>query len=110
MTTHHFLTHLEHERIHAAIKRAEKGTSGDIVVFITHKKAPDALAAAQEVFQRRHHKGLAKDNSQPRADCAGRSPTPPAPPSPEVRHGQDPADFSLAAQPHLRGRRRPGAA
>ncbi len=63
MTTRHFLNYLEHERIHAAIKRAEKGTSGDIVVFITHKKAPDALAAAQEVFRRRHLKGSAKDNT-----------------------------------------------
>ncbi len=63
MTTHHFLTHLEHERIHAAIKRAEAGTSGDIVVFITHKKAPDALAAAHEKFKRlRLHKAT-NDNS-----------------------------------------------
>lgn len=63
MRTYHFLNHLEHERIRAAIQRAEKGTSGEIVVYITHKKAPDALATAQEVFKRRYLKRTAKDNT-----------------------------------------------
>jgi uncharacterized membrane protein len=59
----HFLSKLENERIHEAIRKAETGTSGDIVVFISHKEAPDALAAAQEVFVRRHLKDAADDNS-----------------------------------------------
>ncbi len=63
MTTKHFLNHLEHERIHRAIQRAESGTSADIVVYITRKKAPDALAAAHEVFTRRHLDKAANDNS-----------------------------------------------
>jgi uncharacterized membrane protein len=63
VTTKHFLNHLEHERIQRAIQRAEAGTSGDIVVFITHKKAPDPVAAAQEVFTRRHLNKAANDNS-----------------------------------------------
>ncbi len=63
MTTKHFLNHLEHERIHRAIQRVEKDTSADIVVYITRRKAPDALAAAHEVFTRRHLDKAAKDNS-----------------------------------------------
>jgi uncharacterized membrane protein len=61
--TRHFLNKLEHARIHDAIHKAEMGTSGDIVVFITHQAAPDALAAAQEVFTRRHLEKAADDNS-----------------------------------------------
>ena len=46
--TRHFLNELEHARVHEAIRKAETGTSGDIVVCITHKAVPDALAAAQD--------------------------------------------------------------
>ena len=63
MKTRHFLNKLEHERIHETIRAAETGTSGDIVVYITHKPAPEALAAAQEVFTRRHLEKTADDNS-----------------------------------------------
>jgi uncharacterized membrane protein len=51
--TTHFLSTLEHEHIKRAIERAEQHTSADIVVYITHKEAPDALAAAKEVFTTR---------------------------------------------------------
>jgi uncharacterized membrane protein len=61
--TKHFLSKLEHTLVHDAIRKAEAGTSGDIVVYITQKEAPDALAAAQEVFTRRHLEKAAKDNS-----------------------------------------------
>jgi uncharacterized membrane protein len=61
--TRHFLNKLEHERIEAAIRQAETGTSGDIVVFITHKAAPDALAAAHQVFTKRHLEKAVDDNS-----------------------------------------------
>jgi len=61
--TRHFLDKLEHELINDAIRKAEAGTSGDIVVYITHKAAPDALAAAQQVFTKRHLEKAADDNS-----------------------------------------------
>jgi uncharacterized membrane protein len=61
--TRHFLNKLEHDRIHRAIMQAETGTSGTIVVFISHKPAPDALAVAQEAFTRRHLEKAADDNS-----------------------------------------------
>ena len=63
MKTRHFLNRLEHDRIQRAITAAEEGTSGDIVVFITHKPAPDALATAQEIFARRHLEQAVDDNS-----------------------------------------------
>ncbi len=50
MKTEHFLKAVEHARIHAAIKAAETGTSGDIVVYITHKRVTDPLAAANDEF------------------------------------------------------------
>jgi len=52
MKTKHFLNALEHSRVHAAIQAAEQGTSGDIVVFITHKRVTDPLAAAQTEFRK----------------------------------------------------------
>jgi uncharacterized membrane protein len=61
--TKHFLNKLEHEQIHRAVVEAEHGTDGNIVVFITHKSAPDALAAAREVLGRRHRKNLAGDKT-----------------------------------------------
>ena len=63
MKTSHFLSKLEHERIEEAIRKAEDGTSGDIVIFITHKPAPDALAAAHQVFTKRHLEKAIDDNS-----------------------------------------------
>lgn len=63
MKTRHFLNQLEHARVQEAICKAESGTSGDIVVFITHKAVPDALAAAQTVFTRRHLQKADDDNS-----------------------------------------------
>jgi len=52
MKTEHFLKAVEHARVHAAIKAAETGTSGDIVVFITHQRVADPLAAAHEEFRK----------------------------------------------------------
>jgi uncharacterized membrane protein len=52
MKTKHFLSALEHARVHAAIKAAEAGTSGDIVVYITHKRVTDPLAAANAEFRK----------------------------------------------------------
>jgi uncharacterized membrane protein len=50
MKVKHFLSALEHDRVHSAIKSAEAGTSGDIVLFITHKNVADPLAAAHAEF------------------------------------------------------------
>jgi uncharacterized membrane protein len=50
MKVKHFLSALEHTRVHEAIKAAERGTSGDIVVYITQKRVTDPLAAAQDEF------------------------------------------------------------
>ncbi|HEX4138832.1 MAG TPA: DUF5130 family protein [Candidatus Methylacidiphilales bacterium] len=52
MKVKHFLNALEHARVHAAIKAAEQGTSGDVVVFITHKNVSDPLAAAHKIFRK----------------------------------------------------------
>jgi len=59
----HFFNKLEHERIMTAIQAAEAGTSGDIVLFITHRAVNDALAAAHRVFTRRHLEKAADDDS-----------------------------------------------
>jgi uncharacterized membrane protein len=47
-----FLNHVEHERVHRTIKSAEEGTSGDIVVFITHRNIKDPVAAANLEFRK----------------------------------------------------------
>ena len=63
MKAKHFFNRLEHGRITSAIREAESGTSGDIVLFITHRAVGDALAAAHAVFTRRHLEKAADDNS-----------------------------------------------
>jgi uncharacterized membrane protein len=52
MKVKHFLSALEHARVHEAIQAAEHGTSGDIVVVVTQKNITDPLAAAQNEFRR----------------------------------------------------------
>ena len=49
---HHkkFVNQLAHERLHAAIHAAEEKTSGEIRVMVSHKSAPDPVAAAQKAF------------------------------------------------------------
>jgi uncharacterized membrane protein len=50
---HHkeFITQLDEQRIEAAIAEAEKKTSGEIRVYISHKERHDALAFAKKRFQ-----------------------------------------------------------
>ena len=43
---------MEHDRVHQAIQSAEEGTSGDIVLFISHRNAEDPLAAANHEFRK----------------------------------------------------------
>lgn len=56
-----FLNQLQHDEIVAAIRAAEKKTSGEIRVFISRKKVDDPVAAAQKEFEklgmtRTHHR------------------------------------------------------
>jgi len=63
MKVKHFLSALEHHRVHQAIKSAEEGNSGDIVLFITHKKVNgDPVTAAHAEF-RKLRLGEAKDQN-----------------------------------------------
>jgi uncharacterized membrane protein len=47
-----FLSQLAHERIHDAIQAAERKTSGEIRVMVSHRRAPQPIAAAQQAFLR----------------------------------------------------------
>ncbi len=50
MKTKHFVAALDHQRITAAIADAEKRTSGQLRVFVSHKVLTDALPTARERF------------------------------------------------------------
>jgi uncharacterized membrane protein len=63
MKVKHFLSALEHDRVHRAIKSAEEGTSGDIVVYITHRKVEDPLAEANREFRKLRLDAAADKNS-----------------------------------------------
>jgi len=52
MKVKHFLSVLEHDRVHQAIRSAEKGTSGDIVLYISRRHVEDPLAAAKDEFRK----------------------------------------------------------
>jgi uncharacterized membrane protein len=62
MKVKHFLNSVEHNRVHRAIQSAEKGASGNIVVFISHRNVEDPLAAANHEF-RKLRLETARDNS-----------------------------------------------
>jgi uncharacterized membrane protein len=47
-----FLFRINQKRVARAIAHTETRTSGEIRVFVTHKKCPDALGAAREHFER----------------------------------------------------------
>ncbi len=63
MKLKHFLSTLEHDRIHRAIQSAEEGTSGDIVLFISHRATQDPLAAAHLEFRKLGLENAADKNS-----------------------------------------------
>ena len=50
MKTNEFRQHLHDDKIVAAIREAELQTSGEIRVFISHKKIVDPVKAAQAAF------------------------------------------------------------
>jgi uncharacterized membrane protein len=52
MRTKHFLDRLEHDRVAAAIREAEKKSSGQIIVFVTHRRPKDVLAFARKAFHK----------------------------------------------------------
>ncbi len=52
MKVKHFLSSVEHDRVHQAIRSAEDGTSGDIVLFISHRRVADPIAAANAEFRK----------------------------------------------------------
>jgi len=62
MKVKHFLSALEHGRVHQAIRSAEKGTSGSIVLFISHRKVEDPLAAAHHEFSKLRLEAAKGDN------------------------------------------------
>jgi uncharacterized membrane protein len=50
MKTKHLFSELDHDRITAAIAAAEKHTSGEIRVYVSHRKAQDPRHAAAHQF------------------------------------------------------------
>src|SRR2546422_932111 len=52
MVPHEFIRKLDEPKIVAAITESEKRTSGEIRVYISHKKREDALAAAHLRFRK----------------------------------------------------------
>jgi uncharacterized membrane protein len=52
MKVRHFLSKLEHDRVHRAIRVAEAGTSGDIVLYISRGQTEDPLTAANREFRK----------------------------------------------------------
>ena len=47
-----FLNQIQNDDIVAAIQAAEAKTSGEIRVFISHKKVEDPIVAAKEIFEK----------------------------------------------------------
>lgn len=52
MRVKHFLNSLENERVHRAIRAAEEGTSGDVVVHISNLRVNDPVAIARSEFKK----------------------------------------------------------
>ena len=50
MKTKHLLSELDHDRVTAAIAAAEKHTSGEIRVYVSHRKVQDPRHAAAHQF------------------------------------------------------------
>ena len=52
MKTRHFLNAVDRDKILSAIATAEKRTTGEIFVFVSHKNVADALAEATRCFKK----------------------------------------------------------
>jgi len=57
-----FLLKLRHKKILAAIEEAESHTSGEVRVFISHRKCSGAAIEAQEQFEKLHMTATAQRN------------------------------------------------
>lgn len=57
-----FLFRLSNKKILTAIEEAERCTSGEIRVFISHQKVADPVAAAQEKFENLNMRATAERN------------------------------------------------
>ena len=58
MKHHHFLSQVDDDKLLAAIRAAERKTSGEIRVFVSHHLITDALAGAEKQFR---HLGMHKN-------------------------------------------------
>ena len=63
MKTKHFLKNVEHKRVLQAIRAAEEGNTGDIVLLVTHEKVQDPVTAANLTFQKLNLQAAADKNS-----------------------------------------------
>jgi len=52
MKHRHFIKQLREDEVLAALREAEGKTSGQIRIFVSHKKTDDAVSAAQKQFDR----------------------------------------------------------
>lgn len=52
MKTRHFLNSVDHDKIVAAIAKAEKGTTGEICVFVSRHHVKNAFAEATRCFRK----------------------------------------------------------
>lgn len=52
MRTRHFLNAVDHDKVIAAIAKAEKHTTGEIFVFVSRHKVANSLAAAGHCFKK----------------------------------------------------------
>jgi uncharacterized membrane protein len=62
MKVKHFLSSVDHQRVHQAIRSAEQGTSGDIVLFISRRSVKDPLPAADREFRKLRLENAADKN------------------------------------------------
>jgi uncharacterized membrane protein len=63
MKVKHFLSAVDHDRVHQAIRSAEEGASGDIILFISHRNVEDPLAAANHQFRKLRFEPATGQNS-----------------------------------------------
>ena len=63
MKTKHFHKAIDQGRVLQAIRDAEEGSTGDIVLLITHKKVEDPLAEANKTFQKLNLNAASDKNS-----------------------------------------------
>lgn len=63
MKTKHFLKEIDNERLAAAIQDAERGNSGDVVLFISHKTVENPVQEAHAIFKKLNLEETTPQNS-----------------------------------------------